>query len=43
MKESWLFIKHRDQFAVKGYDAKDYDFSARSNKSIAEIAASDSG
>ena len=40
MKESWLFIKHRDQFAVKGYDAKDYDFSARTNRSIAEIAAS---
>jgi len=40
MKESWLFIKHRDQFAVKGYDANDYDFSARTNKSLAEIAAS---
>jgi bifunctional non-homologous end joining protein LigD len=40
MKESWLFIKHKDQFAVKGYDANDYDFSARSNKSIAQIQAS---
>ncbi len=39
-KESWLFIKHRDQFAVKGYDANDYDVSARTNKSLAEIAAS---
>ncbi|HXQ93290.1 MAG TPA: DNA polymerase ligase N-terminal domain-containing protein [Nitrososphaerales archaeon] len=41
MKESWLFIKHRDQYAVKGYDANDYDFSARTNKSLAEIAASE--
>ena len=39
-KESWLFIKHRDQFAVKGYDANDYDFSAKTNRSLAEIAAS---
>jgi bifunctional non-homologous end joining protein LigD len=40
MKESWLFIKHRDQYAVNGYDANDYDFSARTNKTLAEIAAS---
>jgi len=37
MKESWLFIKHRDEFVKKGYDANDYDFSARTNRSIAEI------
>jgi bifunctional non-homologous end joining protein LigD len=40
MKEAWLFIKHRDTFSVKGYDANDYDFSAKTNRSIAEIAAS---
>ena len=40
MKESWLFIKHRDRYAVKGYDANDYDFSARSNKTLAEIGTS---
>jgi len=40
MKESWLFIKHRDRYAVNGYDANEYDFSARTNKSLAEIAAS---
>ena len=33
-KESWLMIKHRDQFAQKGYDANDYDVSARSGKSM---------
>ncbi|MDA4112319.1 MAG: DNA ligase [Thaumarchaeota archaeon] len=39
-KESWLMIKHRDQFAIKGYDANNYDISARSGKSLAEIVAS---
>jgi len=37
MKESWLFIKHKDEFAKKGYDANDYDFSARTNRSMEEI------
>jgi bifunctional non-homologous end joining protein LigD len=36
--DSWLLIKHRDEFAKKGYDAADYDFSARTNRSIAKIA-----
>lgn len=35
--ESWLLIKHRDEFAKKGYDAAEYDFSAVTNRSIAEI------
>jgi bifunctional non-homologous end joining protein LigD len=39
-KESWLMIKHRDQFAQKGYAANEYDVSARSGKSMKEIAAS---
>ena len=38
-KESWLMIKHRDQFAVKGYDANDYDVSAKSGRSMNQIAA----
>jgi bifunctional non-homologous end joining protein LigD len=38
-KESWLLIKHHDEYSRKGYDANDYDFSAISNRSIAEIAA----
>jgi bifunctional non-homologous end joining protein LigD len=40
-KESWLLIKHRDQYSKEGYDANDYDFSAISNRSIAEIGAGD--
>lgn len=38
-KESWLLIKHHDEYVQQGYDAKDYDYSAVSNRSIAEIAA----
>lgn len=37
MKEAWLFIKHRDAFVKKGYDANDYDFSARTNRSMEDI------
>lgn len=38
-KESWLLIKHRDEYSEKGYDANDHDFSAVSNRSLPEIAA----
>ena len=37
--DAWLLIKHRDEFSEEGYDASDYDFSAVSNLSIAEISA----
>lgn len=37
-KNSWLLIKHNDEFVVKYYEASDYDFSAVSGKSIAEIS-----
>jgi bifunctional non-homologous end joining protein LigD len=37
-KESWLMIKHDDEYSKKGYDAKDYDFSAVSNRTLAQIA-----
>ncbi len=37
-KESWLLIKHRDEYSIRGYDAKDYDFSAFSGRSLAQIA-----
>ncbi len=37
-KESWLLIKHRDEYSKEGYDANDYDFSAVSNRSLAQIA-----
>jgi len=36
-KDAWLLIKHLDKFCEKGYDAKDYDFSAVSKRSIAQI------
>lgn len=36
-KESWLLIKHQDKYVESGYDAKNYDFSARSKKSMDEI------
>jgi bifunctional non-homologous end joining protein LigD len=37
-REAWLLIKHRDEYCVAGYDAKDYDFSAATNRSLAQIA-----
>src|ERR1700722_5931349 len=37
-KNSWLLIKHNDEFVQSGYDANEYDSSAVSNKSIDEIA-----
>jgi bifunctional non-homologous end joining protein LigD len=40
-KESWLLIKHRDEYSQKGYDANDYDFSAVSNRSLAQIDSQD--
>ncbi len=36
-KVSWLLIKHKDKYTKPGYDAKDYDFSAVSKRSISEI------
>lgn len=38
-RESWLLIKHKDPHSKPGHDAKDYDYSAVSKRSIAEIAA----
>lgn len=40
-KESWLLIKHKDEFVQEGYDANDYLRSSTSNKTIDEIANSD--
>jgi bifunctional non-homologous end joining protein LigD len=37
-RESWLLIKHRDDFVQVGYEAKMEDFSARSGKKFEEIA-----
>ena len=38
-KKSWLLIKHHDEYTKIGYDANTFDFSALSNRSLAEIAA----
>ena len=40
-KESWLLIKHRDEYSKTGYDANDYDFSAATSRSLTEIAGTD--
>lgn len=37
-KESWLMIKHRDEYSQQGYDANDYDISAVSGRTLAQIA-----
>ena len=38
-RDSWLLIKHRDKFSLEGYDANDFDFSAVSKRSLAQIAS----
>ncbi|MDV3277662.1 MAG: hypothetical protein LYZ69_04245 [Nitrososphaerales archaeon] len=37
-KETWLLIKHSDEYSKGGYNANDYDFSAVTNRSLAQIA-----
>lgn len=37
-KNAWLLIKHKDEYIKEGWDAKDYDFSEVSKKSLAEVA-----
>jgi bifunctional non-homologous end joining protein LigD len=37
-REAWLIIKHKDRYCRAGYNANDYDYSAESNRSLAEIA-----
>ena len=36
-KNAWLLIKHKDEYVKEGWDAKDFDFSEVSGKSLAEI------
>jgi bifunctional non-homologous end joining protein LigD len=38
-KTLWLLIKHRDEYSLEGYNAKDYDFSAVTKRSQSQIAA----
>ena len=37
-REAWLLIKHRDEHCVAGYVANDFDFSATTSRSLAQIA-----
>ena len=41
-KDSWLLIKHRDEYSRPGYDAKDYDFSAVTKRPLAQIESQES-
>ena len=38
-REAWLLIKHKDEHCRAGYDANDYDFSAVSNRTLAQISS----
>jgi bifunctional non-homologous end joining protein LigD len=40
-KDSWLLIKHKDEYCKEDYDAKNEDFSARTGKSLKEIKDSE--
>lgn len=36
-ENAWLLIKHKDKYCKTGYDAKAFDFSAKSKKTLDEI------
>jgi len=42
VKNAWLLIKHKDKYVVEGYDAKEFDISAKSGKSLNDIKKKDS-
>lgn len=37
-KEAWLLIKHRDGYCKQGYNANDYELSASSGRTLAQIS-----
>ena|SRR3990167_10388275 len=37
-KNAWLLIKHKDKYIEIGHDAKNFNFSAKSNKTLIQIA-----
>lgn len=39
-RDNWLLIKHKDKYFKEGFDINDYNFSAKSGKSLEEIANS---
>jgi bifunctional non-homologous end joining protein LigD len=38
-RESWLLVKHRDEYSQQGYDANDHDSSAVTGRTLAQIAS----
>jgi len=38
-KNAWLLVKHRDKYIKAEYDAANFDFSAKSKRSLEEIAS----
>lgn len=38
-REAWLLIKHRDKSCIEGWDAGDYDHSATTKRTMAQIAS----
>lgn len=42
-KNAWLLIKHKDEYIQKDYKINDYDFSAVTKRSIAEISINTKG
>ena len=42
-KNSWLLIKHKDEYVQEGYDANAYNFSASTKRTLAEISQADTG
>lgn len=39
-ENAWLLIKHKDKYVILDYDAKNFDFSARTKKTLEQIASS---
>ncbi len=37
-KPAWLMIKHKDKYTIEKYDANDYDFSAKTKRTLKEIS-----
>lgn len=42
-RDAWLLIKHKDMFCAPAYEAGDYDFSALTGRSMAQISAEGGG
>lgn len=38
-RNAWLLIKHKDEYTKEGFDAKDFPLSAKTQKSLEDLAA----